>query len=161
MRGSRRTSPHGSLIRSIRKEYSRFLPQCLHPRLREEFRFRAGTLGEFERNSYERLVNVTIPLNELWVPAGLTGASPISDPLKNPEAVGLSLSFLIEKAIKDEGIAEFCRFYIDRRKQELTATGADARKQKKIEDDFTPRPALFVKTSRAPSHWCEVGRKSR
>src|ERR1017187_1967342 len=73
-------------------------------------------------DSYERLVNVKMPLNELWVPAGLTGASPISDPLKNPEAVGLSPSFLIEKAIKDEGVAEFCRFYIDRRKQELTAT---------------------------------------
>jgi hypothetical protein len=90
-------------------------------------------------DSYERLVSVTVPLSERWVPAGLAGASPISDPLKNPEAVGLSPSFLIEKAMKDEGVAEFCRFYIDRRKQELTATGADARRQKKIEDDFTPR----------------------
>jgi hypothetical protein len=41
--------------------------------------------------------------------------------------------------MKDEGVAEFCRFYIDRRKEELTATGADPRKRKKIEDDFTPR----------------------
>jgi superfamily II DNA or RNA helicase len=90
-------------------------------------------------DSYERLVNVTMPSGELWIPAGLTGASPISDPLNNPEAVGLSPSFLIQKAMKDEGIAEFCRFYIDRRKQELTATGTDPRKRKKIEDDFTPR----------------------
>src|SRR5438034_1041553 len=45
----------------------------------------------------------------------------------------------VQKATKDEGVAEFCRFYIDRRKQELTATGADPRKRKKIEDDFTPR----------------------
>ena len=90
-------------------------------------------------DSYERLVNVTVPVDEFWVPAGLTGASPISDPLKNPEAVGLSPSFLIEKAMKDEGVAEFCRFYVDRRKEELTATGTDARKRKKIEDDFTPR----------------------
>ncbi len=90
-------------------------------------------------DSYERLVNVTTPSDELWLPAGLTGASPISDPLKNPETVGLSPTFLIQKAMNDEGLAEFCRFYVDRRKQELTATGPDPRKRKKIEDDFTPR----------------------
>ena len=72
-------------------------------------------------DSYERLMHVIVPLGELWVPAGLTGASPIADPLKNPEAVGLSPSFLTQKAVKDDGVAEFCRFYVDRRKQELTA----------------------------------------
>ena len=35
--------------------------------------------------------------------------------------------------------SEFCRFYLDRRTQELAAAGADARKRKKVEDDFTPR----------------------
>src|ERR1700730_16134455 len=90
-------------------------------------------------DSYERLVNVTVPLGELWISAGLTGASPIADPLKNPEAVGLSSSFLIQKARQDDGVAEFCRFYIDRRKEELAATGTDPRKIKKIEDDFTPQ----------------------
>jgi superfamily II DNA or RNA helicase len=90
-------------------------------------------------DSYERLVNLRIPLGDVWIPVGVTGASPISDPLKNPEAVGLSPSFLIQEAMRDEGVAEFCRFYLDRRKQELTATGADPRKRKKIEDDFTPR----------------------
>ena len=46
---------------------------------------------------------------------------------------------VIEKATKDPGVAEFCRFYVDRRTQELAAAGADARKRKKVEDDFTPR----------------------
>jgi hypothetical protein len=41
--------------------------------------------------------------------------------------------------LRDEGVTEFCRFYVDRRKQELTATGDDLRKRKKVEDDFTPR----------------------
>jgi hypothetical protein len=59
--------------------------------------------------------------------------------VKNPEAFGLSSPFLTQKAMQDEGIAEFCRFYVRRREQELTAAGPEARKRKKIEDDFTPR----------------------
>ena len=90
-------------------------------------------------DSYERLVNVAVAIGEQWVPAGLTGASPISDPIKNPEAVGVSSSFLSEKAIQDEGISAFCRFYLARRKQELAAAGEDLRKRTRIDDDFTPR----------------------
>lgn len=90
-------------------------------------------------DSYERLVDVTVPADELWIPAGLTGASPISDPVKNPEAFGLSTSFLTQRAMQDEGISEFCRFYINRCAQELAAAGPDPRRRKKLEDDFTPR----------------------
>jgi superfamily II DNA or RNA helicase len=90
-------------------------------------------------DSYERLVNVPVPSGEVWVSAGITGASPISDPVKNPEALGLSAAFLIQSALEDEGVKEFCRFYIARRKQELSASGEDIRRRKKIEDDFTPR----------------------
>jgi superfamily II DNA/RNA helicase len=46
-------------------------------------------------DSYERLVDVVIPRGEHWIPAGLTGASPISDPLKNPEAVGVDPAVLV------------------------------------------------------------------
>ena len=47
--------------------------------------------------------------------------------------------------MEDEGVTEFCRFYIDRRKQELEAAGTDPRKRKKLDDDFTPRlEALLV-----------------
>jgi superfamily II DNA or RNA helicase len=95
-------------------------------------------------DSYERLVEVVIPPGEQWLPAGVAGASPISDPLKNPEAVGLASAILIEKAVQDEGVAEFCRFYLDRREQELQAAGTDARKRKKIQDDFTPQLEAFL-----------------
>ena len=90
-------------------------------------------------DSYERLVDINIPPDEHWVSAGLTGASPISDPLKTPEAVGINSASVVEKATQDPGVAEFCRFYLDRRGQELVAAGADARRRKKVEDDFTPR----------------------
>lgn len=69
----------------------------------------------------------------------MTGVSPISDPLKNPEAVGIDSASVVEKATQDPGVSEFCRFYLDRRTQELAAAGADVRKRKRIEDDFTPR----------------------
>jgi superfamily II DNA or RNA helicase len=105
-----------------------------------EVRVRA-TVGH---DSYERLVDVVILPGEHWMPAGVTGASPISDPLKNPEAVGLDPVVVIQKAMQDEGVAEFCRFYLDRRKQELEAAGTDARKRKKIEDDFTPQLEAFL-----------------
>ncbi len=95
-------------------------------------------------DSYERLMNVTVALGGVWVPAGLTGASPIADPLKNPEAVGLSPSFLTQKAVEDDGMAEFCRFYVERRKQELIAAGEDPRKRKKIEEDFTPKLEAYL-----------------
>jgi hypothetical protein len=53
--------------------------------------------------------------------------------------------FSFQQAIQDEGVAEFCRFYLERRKQELDAAGTDPRKRKKIEDDFTPQlEALLV-----------------
>jgi superfamily II DNA or RNA helicase len=95
-------------------------------------------------DSYERLVEVVIPHGEQWLSAGVAGASPISDPLKNPEAVGLAPTILIEKVMQDEGVAEFCRFYLARREQELQAAGTDARKRKKIQDDFTPQLEAFL-----------------
>src|SRR5258708_35062012 len=83
-------------------------------------------------DSYERLVDVVIAPGQYWVPAGVTGASPIADPLKNPEAVGLDPAVVVQKAMQDEGGAEFCRFYLDRRKQELEAGGSHPRKRKKV-----------------------------
>ena len=90
-------------------------------------------------DSYERLVDVQVPPDEHWISAGLTGASPISGPLKNPEAVGINSASVAEKATQDPGVLEFCSFYLNRRTQELVAAGVDPRKKKKVEDDFTPR----------------------
>ncbi len=90
-------------------------------------------------DSYERLVDVVLSPDECWIPAGLTGASPISDPIKSPEAIGINSASIVEKATQDPGVSEFCRFYLDRRAQELAAAGDDARKRKKVEDDFSPR----------------------
>jgi hypothetical protein len=51
---------------------------------------------------------------------------------------------LADAAERDPAIAEFCRFYLERRAQEVQAAAGDARKRKKLEDDFTPRLELTV-----------------
>jgi superfamily II DNA or RNA helicase len=95
-------------------------------------------------DSYERLIELPASPEDGWVTAGIAGASPLSDPLKNPEAVGIKAAAMVEKAIRDDGVAEFCRFYLDRRKYEVESAGDDARKKKKMQDDFTPRLEVFL-----------------
>ncbi|HVN80722.1 MAG TPA: helicase-related protein, partial [Terriglobia bacterium] len=95
-------------------------------------------------DSYERLVEVQCSPNEHRGNVGSADVSPLSEPVENADAVGLASTNLAERAMKDEGISEFCRFYTDRRTQELLAAGDDPRKRKKIEDDFTPRLEMVL-----------------
>jgi superfamily II DNA or RNA helicase len=95
-------------------------------------------------DSYERLIEISFSPNEHWSKIGLTGVGPISEPVEDPNSIGVDPVYLTEKARSDEGIAEFCRFYTNRRTQELEAAGSDPRKRKKIEDDFTPRLEIFL-----------------
>src|SRR5258708_9580287 len=60
-------------------------------------------------DSYERLVDVAIPPDEHWVPAGWTGAGPIAEPLQDSEARGPDPRVVVQKAIEDEGVAALCR----------------------------------------------------
>lgn len=95
-------------------------------------------------DSYERLINVPVSPENGWVAAGIAGASPLADPIKNPETVGVMPLTLVERAVRDSGVAEFCRFYLDRRQQEVERAGDDPRKRKRMEDDFTPRLEAFL-----------------
>ena len=64
--------------------------------------------------------------------------------IENAKYLGIDTERLADVASRDPGIAEFRRFYIERRAQEMSAAGDDARKRKKLEDDFTPRLELTV-----------------
>lgn len=90
-------------------------------------------------DSYERLVEVKCSSDEHHHSVGRFGLEPINDILENPTSIGINVNILNERAKLDQGIAEFSRFYMERRAQELQATGDDERKRKKIDDDFTPR----------------------
>lgn len=90
-------------------------------------------------DSYERLVEIACSPKDHNIDAGKFGLERLNEIIETPSAAGIVTSLLDERSQLDQGIAEFCRFYIERRAQELVATGNDARKIKKIEDDFTPR----------------------
>jgi superfamily II DNA or RNA helicase len=64
--------------------------------------------------------------------------------IRNPADIGIDTAKLREAGEKDEAIAEFARFYEERREHEMDAAGDDARKRQKLEDDFTPRFDMVV-----------------
>jgi superfamily II DNA or RNA helicase len=90
-------------------------------------------------DGYERLVNVPCRYEDHRVVLGSAALSPLSLATDKPADLGLDTQRLREAAEADEAIAEFTRFYLERRTQETQAANDDERKRKKLEDDFTPR----------------------
>jgi hypothetical protein len=90
-------------------------------------------------DSYERLVPVACARAEHRSMAGREGLAPVPRVLEDPKAIGVSLDRLREAASNDDAIAEFSRFYMERREEEMRAAAGDERKRKKLEDEFTPR----------------------
>src|SRR5215467_1701602 len=58
----------------------------------------------------------------------------------------------------DPGIAEFCRFYTERRTEEVRAAGNDPRLSNKLQNDFTPRLQTAVAGLRGTVHRILEGR---
>ena len=53
--------------------------------------------------------------------------------------MGIDAEKLSSTAALDDAIAEFSRFYMERREQEIRSAGDDERKRQKLRDEFTPR----------------------
>ncbi len=90
-------------------------------------------------DSYERLIDIDCSPEDHCMETGKYGLDTIGEIIDQPSSVGVVTKHLYEKALMDEGISEFSRFYTERRAQEISASGSDERKRKKVEDDFTPR----------------------
>jgi superfamily II DNA or RNA helicase len=90
-------------------------------------------------DSYERLVEVACPVHEHLVSSGKGGLDRVRGVIRIPAGIGLNATKVIEVASADAAIAEFCRFYSQRKEEEIRAAAGDVRKAKKLEDDFTPR----------------------
>lgn len=90
-------------------------------------------------DSYERLVPVECAGDDHQTIDGVSLLDSIPPVIDRPEQIGLSVDTTIRQAMLDPGIAEFCRFYTERRAEEVHAAGNDPRAAKKLEDDFTPR----------------------
>lgn len=95
-------------------------------------------------DSYERLVEVTCAPGEHKAHAVRSGLYKLTDVIENALYLGIDGERLADAAQRDPAIAEFCRFYLERRDQEVKAAGGDARKAKRLEDEFTPRLELTV-----------------
>lgn len=103
-------------------------------------------------DSYERLVDVHCLPQEHIVDAGSKGLMPMADLVQDPAAIGVNDAMVFDAAQRDPDIAEFTRFYLERRTQEMTAAGNDQRKQKKLEDDFTPRTDVTLVALEGTAH---------
>lgn len=85
-------------------------------------------------DSYEKLVELPCLPGEGEPRSGSGEISKIS-----PQALGVNLATLVEAASKDPDILEFCRFYLERLREELPSAGSDVQRTKKLTEDFTPR----------------------
>lgn len=91
-------------------------------------------------DSYEQLVECPCqPEYHRQTTAGDNALGAIERIIRDSTVLGINHVKLREAGERDEAIAEFARFYEERREQEMEAAGNDARKRKKLEDDFTPR----------------------
>ena len=90
-------------------------------------------------DSYERLVHAFCAHKGHNGSASKSALAPLPKTIEEPLSLGIDAENLTKAAQDDDAISEFCRFYLERREQELRSAGADERKRKKLQDDFTPR----------------------
>jgi superfamily II DNA or RNA helicase len=90
-------------------------------------------------DSYERIVPCECRPEDHTRTGNAADLAPLASTITDPSALGLNIPKLIEAGERDDAIAEFSRFYLERREQEMRAAGSDTRKRMKLEDDFTPR----------------------
>jgi ERCC4-related helicase len=76
--------------------------------------------------------------------AGPGGLATVEKVVRDPAILGIDTAKLREAGKHDEAIAEFARFYEERRRIEMDAAGGDARKRKKLSDDFSPRIEMVL-----------------
>lgn len=118
---------------SIKRAYRQFEGQAL-------VRVRALT----QHDSYERLIDVPCS-TAIHSMSGGRGALQKSNLLiEDATSVGLNMEAVREAAERDPAIAEFCRFYLERRAIEERSAAGDERKRHKLREDFTPRLDMSV-----------------
>jgi superfamily II DNA or RNA helicase len=90
-------------------------------------------------DSYERLVDVECLNKDHTNSGGRSQLAPLASTIEHPKAIGLDAKKLAEAASINQAMSEFSRFYLERRTEETKAAGSDARKRRKLSDEFTPR----------------------
>jgi superfamily II DNA or RNA helicase len=96
------------------------------------------TRATVAHDSYERLVDVPC-VRKNNTRFSREAIPPLPRVIEKLDSLGLDPSAIVEAASQDPALAEFARFYLERRAYEMRSAGDDERKRKKMEDDFTPR----------------------
>jgi superfamily II DNA or RNA helicase len=95
-------------------------------------------------DSFERIVACDCP-GEKHVRSGPPAdLAVLPGTITDPATLGLDAGELQAAGERDEAIAEFSRFYLERREEELRAACDDERKRRKLEEDFTPRLDMLL-----------------
>lgn len=95
-------------------------------------------------DAYERLIEVPCRATEHRHKPRSRGLERVSNIIEQPSQVGLDEDRIKDALLLDAGIAEFRRFYLERRTEEIRAAEGDARMAKRLDDDFTPRLTATV-----------------
>ncbi len=103
-------------------------------------------------DSYERLLELRCLPSAHRGPEGRPALSPLPRNVESPAELALDVEKLIEEAQQDKAIAEFSRFYIERRQQETGAAGSDERRRRKLQEDFTPRLEIALSGAAGKIH---------
>ena len=90
-------------------------------------------------DAYEKLVRVPCEPADHAVESKKDGLDPLPAAVEDPRLLGVRPELLASRAEADPSIAEFSRFYKERRAQEIAGAGDDERKRKRLEDEFTPQ----------------------
>ncbi len=106
-------------------------------------------------DSYETIISVPCQKADHVSVFDISG---IKNPIvENAEQLGMHLGMLGEAVMADPGISEFCRFYSERRDDELRAANGDDRKVRKLDDEFTPRvESILIGATGETELTCEV-----
>lgn len=92
-------------------------------------------------DSYEKLIEIEVgsfPSSDLEG-VSVESSTALQERDVSSNELGISFDGAIGKVLEDRDISQFCRFYEARKQEELDRAEEDARKRKKLEDDFTPK----------------------
>lgn len=95
-----------------------------------------------QHDAYERVVEVACDPQTHVVRGARAALSPTTPLIEDVADVGISKDAVRMAAEHDPAIAEFRRFYLERRSLEERSAGDDERKRQKLHEDFTPRLSI-------------------
>jgi superfamily II DNA or RNA helicase len=106
-------------------------------------------------DSYERIVTCRCDPENRTNKGGQVLLEPLPHTVEDMALLGVNVESVANSVGEDKAIAEFCRFYLERREQEVAAAGDDKRKRQKLNDEFTPRLDMTLAGLQG-SMWREV-----